>query len=125
MLREAGAIHGKGLVVNNSSLLGRHPQPYVAAYAATKAALIALSQSAHGELSSSGIQVSALCPGWVDTPGTDWVTGTEKSSMIQAGDVAEAVLFLLRTSPRCIVPELSMASPGPDVFTVRASVFDA
>jgi NAD(P)-dependent dehydrogenase (short-subunit alcohol dehydrogenase family) len=116
MLRDAGAEHGKALVVNVSSIFGRLPQPHVAAYAATKAGLIALSHSAHGELSTAGIQVTALCPAWVDTPGTDWVTGVEKAAMIRASDVAEAVRFLLRTSPQCIVPDLTMVGPGTNLF---------
>ena len=118
MLRDAGAEHGKALVVNVSSIFGRLPQPYVAAYSATKAALIALSHSAHGELSTAGIQVAALCPAWVDTPGTDWVKGVEKAAMIRASDVAEAVRFLLRTSPQCIVPDLTMVGPGTNLFTL-------
>ena len=72
MLKEAGAEHGKALVVNTSSIAGKFGQPWLAAYAATKAAVVGLSQAAHGELSQSGIQVTALCPAFVATPMTDW-----------------------------------------------------
>lgn len=118
MLRTAGADHGKALIVNISSLFGKLPQPGVAAYSATKAAMIALSHSAHGELSPFGIQVTALCPGFVDTPGTDWVDGVDKNAMIRPTDVAEAVRFLLRTSPQCVVPDLTMVSPSSDLFRI-------
>ena len=121
MLREAGAAHGKALVVNVSSIFGKLPHPYLAAYSATKAALIALSQSAHGELSSAGVQVCALCPSWVDTPGTEWMTAVERSAMIHAEDVAEAVQFLLRTSPQCAIPEITMVSPGANLFHVTGA----
>lgn len=118
MLRKAGAEHGKALIVNVSSLFGRIPQPGVAAYSATKAALVALSHSAHGELSPSGIQVTALCPGFVDTPGTDWIADLDKTAMIRPADVAEAVRFLLCTSARCVVPDLTMVSPSTNLFRV-------
>ena len=32
--------------------------------------------------------------------------------MIQPEDIAEAVRYLLRTSPRCIVPEIQFIRPG-------------
>ena len=32
--------------------------------------------------------------------------------MIQPEDIAEAVRFLLRTSPHCIVPEIQFIRPG-------------
>jgi hypothetical protein len=43
---------------------------------------------------------------------TDWVEGVPKEDMIQPEDIAEAVRFLLRTSPACIVPELQFVRPG-------------
>ena len=73
MLKEAGAEHGKALVVNTASIAGKHGQPWLAAYSATKAAVVGLSQAAHGELAKEGIQVSAFCPAFVATPMTDWV----------------------------------------------------
>jgi len=113
MLKEAGAEHGKALVVNTSSIAGKFGQPWLAAYAATKAAVVGLSQAAHGELSQSGIQVTALCPAFVATPMTDWAEDqVSKDEMIQPEDIAEAVRFLLRTSPACIVPEIQFVRPG-------------
>ena len=44
---------------------------------------------------------------------TDWVAeSVPKEEMIQPEDVAEAVRYLLRTSPACIVPELQFVRPG-------------
>src|SRR5205823_13384365 len=71
MLKEAGAEHGKALVVNMASIAGKFGQPWLAAYSATKAAVVGLSQAAHGELSNDGVQVSAFAPAFVDTPMTD------------------------------------------------------
>jgi NAD(P)-dependent dehydrogenase (short-subunit alcohol dehydrogenase family) len=113
MLKKAGSEHGKALVVNTASIAGKFGQPWLSAYSATKAAVIGLSQSAHGELSESGIQVTAFCPGFVDTPMTDWVEDqVPRDEMIRPEDIAEAVRFLLRTSPACIVPEIQFIRPG-------------
>jgi NAD(P)-dependent dehydrogenase (short-subunit alcohol dehydrogenase family) len=112
LLREAGREHGKALIVNVASILGKHPLPNLAAYSATKAAVVALSDAAQGELAEDGIQVTALCPGWVDTPMTDWVQDAPREEMLTPADVAEAVRFLLRTSVACRVPEIQLSRAG-------------
>ena len=113
MLKEAGAEHRKALVVNTASIAGVQGQAWLAAYSATKAGVIGLSQAAHGELSGDGIQVTAFCPGFVATPMTDWVEGqVPKDQMIQPEDLAHAVKFLLATTPACIVPEIQFIRPG-------------
>src|SRR3954449_1530304 len=113
MLKEAGAEHRKALVVNTASIAGVRHQAWLAAYSATKAGVIALSGAAHGELAGDGIQVTAFAPGFVDTPMTDWTKGEiPPEDMIRPEDLAEAVRFLLRTSPACIVPEIRFIRPG-------------
>jgi NAD(P)-dependent dehydrogenase (short-subunit alcohol dehydrogenase family) len=121
-LREAGAEHGKALIANISSIFGALPRGGVAAYSMTKAAVIALSQAAHGELSEHGIQVSAICPGLVHTPGAEWMA-KDPNDMLRASDVAEVVRMLLRTSPHCVVPEITLTTPGPDVHHVALPYF--
>jgi len=112
MLKEAGAEHGKALIVNVASIAGKFGQPWLAAYSATKAGVVALSQAAHGELGGDGVQVTAFCPAFVATPMTDWVEGVAKDEMIQPEDVAEAVRFLLRTSRACMVPDIQFVRPA-------------
>jgi NAD(P)-dependent dehydrogenase (short-subunit alcohol dehydrogenase family) len=113
MLKEAGAEHRKALVVNTASIAGVRGQGWLAAYSATKAGVIALTQAAHMELSRDGIQLTAFAPGFVDTPMTDWAEDqVPRDEMIRPEDIAEAVRFLLRTSPACIVPEMRFIRPG-------------
>jgi NAD(P)-dependent dehydrogenase (short-subunit alcohol dehydrogenase family) len=113
MLKEAGGEHGKALVVNTASIAGKFGQPWLAAYSMTKAGVVGLTQAAHGELASDGIQVTAFCPGFVATPMTDWIEGqVPKDEMIQPEDIAAAVRFLLATSPACIVPEIQFIRAG-------------
>jgi NAD(P)-dependent dehydrogenase (short-subunit alcohol dehydrogenase family) len=113
MLREAGKEHGKALIVNTASVAGKSGQPWLSVYSATKAAVIGFSQATQKEVSSDGIQVTALAPGFVDTPMTDYVKEqVTAEKMIQPEDIAEAVRFLLRTSPNCVVPEVVFLRPG-------------
>jgi NAD(P)-dependent dehydrogenase (short-subunit alcohol dehydrogenase family) len=116
MLKEAAKEHGKALVVNTASIAGVTGQAWLAAYSATKAGVIGLSQAAHGELAGDGIQVTAFAPGFVDTPMTDWTKGEiSADEMIRPEDIAEAVRFLLRTSPACFVPEIRFIRAGDNM----------
>ena len=113
LLKEAGAEHGKALMVNTASYAGKHGQGWLAAYSATKFGVVGLSQALHKELSRDGVQVTALCPGFVATPMTDWIEGqVPKEEMIQPDDIAESIRFLLRTSQHCMVPEIQFVRPG-------------
>src|SRR4051794_5031598 len=113
LLKEAGAEHGKALIVNTASIAGKYGQGWLAAYSATKFGVVGLSQASHRELGEFGIQVTAICPGFVATPMTDWVEGeVPKGEMIQPEDIAEGVRFLLTTSKYCIVPELQFIRAG-------------
>jgi NAD(P)-dependent dehydrogenase (short-subunit alcohol dehydrogenase family) len=112
MLREAGAEHGKALLLNTASIAGKMGQGWLSIYAATKAAVINFTEGAHREVGSAGIQCTALAPGFVATPMTTFVQGQiPPEKMIQTEDIAEAVRFLLRTSPNCHVPEIVFTRP--------------
>jgi NAD(P)-dependent dehydrogenase (short-subunit alcohol dehydrogenase family) len=113
MLKEAGAEHRKALIANTASIAGKHGQGWLSAYSATKFGVVGLSQGMHKELAGDGVQVTALCPGFVATAMTDWIEGqVPKDEMIQPEDIAESIRFLLRTSPYCMVPELQFLRPS-------------
>lgn len=60
--------HGEGgWIVNVASMAGMGGVPYGGAYSATKAAVVALSEGWAGELQSKAINVSVLCPAFVQT----------------------------------------------------------
>jgi NAD(P)-dependent dehydrogenase (short-subunit alcohol dehydrogenase family) len=113
MLREAGAEHRKALIVNTASIAGKKGQGWLSVYSATKAGVVGFSQATQKECEQDGIQVTALCPGFVDTPMTEFIRGqVSQESMIRPEDIAESVRFLLDTSPACLVPEIVFTRPG-------------
>ena len=113
LLRAAGAEHRNALVVNTSSLSGKSGQPWLSVYSATKAAVIGWTQAMNKELNGEGVKSVALCPGFVETAMTEFVRDqVPAEEMIRPEDIAEAVRFLLRTSPHCVVPEIVFQRPG-------------
>lgn len=60
--------HGKGKIINISSIGGRQPDPSFPAYCASKAAVISLTQSLASELGPFNINVNTICPGTIWTP---------------------------------------------------------
>jgi short-subunit dehydrogenase len=103
-----------GHVINMSSLSGKAGPPYCESYAATKAGIIAFTESLRAEYSESGIGFSVICPGFVEAGIYERVvkeTGLKISRLIgtsSADDVAVAVIRAIRrNSPEIII------NPGP------------
>jgi NAD(P)-dependent dehydrogenase (short-subunit alcohol dehydrogenase family) len=103
-----------GRIVNMSSLAAKRPKPYLSAYAASKAAVVALTGSLAQEVAGFGITVNAILPGDVDTSLKQWglqleagITGQPYDQVLAAAtarvplgrfatpeDVADLVVFL-------------------------------
>ena len=94
---------GDGAVINIGSVSGKSGEANGAAYSASKFGLIGFTQSLFEEVRENGIKVAAILPGFVDTPMIPPVKQLDRSRMIQADDVAEAVLYVL-TSPATACP---------------------
>lgn len=113
MLQAAGAQHGQAMVVNLASIAGRSGQPWLSVYAATKAAVLNWTRGLQTELGKSGVRATALAPGFVDTPMTEFVQGeVPPEQMIQPDDLAKTVTWLLSLSSHCWVPEVFFERPG-------------
>lgn len=59
---------GKGRIMNVASLLSFLPFPYYSVYSATKSFVLAFTETVAAELQGTGVNVTALCPGTVETP---------------------------------------------------------
>ena len=116
LLKAAGAEHRNALVVNLASLAGKSPQPWLSVYSATKAAVIAYTNAMNRELNAYGVKSVAFCPGFVDTDMSDFVKSSiPAEEMLKTSDVAEALRFLLRVSPMCVIPEVVFQRPGETI----------
>jgi NAD(P)-dependent dehydrogenase (short-subunit alcohol dehydrogenase family) len=62
------AERGSGHVVNVSSMAGYNASPTLPAYSATKFAVLGLSEALREELKPTGVGVTAICPGLINTP---------------------------------------------------------
>ena len=78
-LRERGA----GAIVNVSSIAGKTGRAFTAAYAASKFAVIGLTQALAHELGPLNIRVNAVCPGLLRT--TMWLEGVAPARARQLG----------------------------------------
>ena len=92
------AARGWGRVVNVASVAGLAGARYIAAYAASKHALIGLTRVAAAEVAARGVTVNAVCPGFVDT---DMTRETLRRIVEATGkDESEALEALRRQSPQ-------------------------
>jgi 3-oxoacyl-(acyl-carrier-protein) reductase len=98
---------GWGRIINISSIVGQTGNFGQANYAATKGAIISLTESLARELARKGITVNAVAPGFIET---DMVSGMPEAAVNQVKamtpmgrlgkpeEIADAVVFL--ASPR-------------------------
>ncbi len=106
LLRES-----RGHVVNLASIAGTLPTPALAAYGASKAAVISFTRSLNAELDGDGVRALALCPAFVDTPMAAWAP-VPSEEMIRPEDCAELVRAVLRLSPFARVPQIVIERLG-------------
>lgn len=81
-----------GRIINMSSIAARRPRPFVSAYAASKAAIIALTQALAQEVGEHSITVNAILPGDVDTEMKQW--GLQLESLVTSQPYEEVVAAL-------------------------------
>jgi short-subunit dehydrogenase len=89
---------GHGAIINVASTAAFQPNPYGAAYGATKAYLLNLTQAVHEEIRGSGVQLMALCPGFTTTEFQDVASiGAELPDLVvqRADEVVSSALRAL------------------------------
>ena len=94
-------VETKGHLILTSSLAGRRALPG-SLYSATKFAVTSMGEGARLELNGTGVRVTLIEPGMVDTPFFD----ERPVGMLEPDDVARAVMFAVSQPPHVDVNEI-------------------
>lgn len=81
---------GEGLIINVSSRMAIDPHPTTTAYAASKAALLALSKSLAMEVKDRGIKVTFLAPGGTKTN----IATPKHEGYLEPSAIADAIVYI-------------------------------
>jgi short-subunit dehydrogenase len=109
----AMAERGRGAILVVASSAGFQPLPGQATYSASKAFALTFAEALHAELRSSGVAVTALCPGPVDTEFADRAGIADAFEMapgfmkVAAPEVARQAIAGLDANKRVVVPGLA------------------
>ena len=101
----------RGQIVTLASIAGTIPTPGLAVYGATKAALIAWTNSLNREEAENGVRATAISPGFVATRMTEW-TGLPDDEQISTDDIVALVRAVLSLSPMARVPNIVVERVG-------------
>lgn len=112
------AIHrfrkrGGGFLIQIGSLAGKNPFAGGAAYNASKFALNGFSEAMMLDHRYDNVRVSTILPGSVDTDFNPRKAGAKADWKIAPEDIAEIVLWILRTPPRTLVSHVEVRPSKP------------
>jgi uncharacterized protein len=106
----AFAARGQGTIINIASVLALAPELFNGSYSGTKAYLLNLSQSLHGEIGSKGVRIQAVLPGATRTAiweksGTD-VSKLPPGILMEVDEMVDAALAGLDLGEIVTIPSL-------------------
>ena len=110
-----------GSVINVASVAGLKATPTLAAYGASKAAVISLTKTLAMEWGPSGVRVNALCPGWTKTDLNSDLWGDEA---LAAHMVSTTGLKRWAEAEEMVGPALFLASDASSFLTGQALAVD-
>lgn len=97
---------GSGHIINIASISGFEVTKQSTMYSATKAAIHTITQGLEKELARTGIRVTSISPGMVDTPMGSGDSGDRKK--LEAKNIAEAVVYALEQPSHVNVNEITV-----------------
>jgi 2-deoxy-D-gluconate 3-dehydrogenase len=112
---------GSGSIINVASVAGLTGTPMMAAYGASKAAVISLTKTLAAEWGPSGVRVNALCPGWTKTDlNRDLWDGADEGASWVAGQAIKR----WGTVEEMVGPTVFLASDASSYLTGQSLVVD-
>jgi hypothetical protein len=124
---------GSGHIVNLASVAGLLAPPYLAAYSASKFAMVAMSRALRFELAPFGVGVSTVCPGVVETPFFDTHPSLRvrprSGPVLSAAQVSRETLRAIRKNrglvviPRSLAVGLTIARAVPGLLNAGLGVY--
>ncbi len=110
-----------GSIINVASVAGLGGSPMMAAYGASKAAVISLTKTLAVEWGGSGVRVNALCPGWTKTDLNEGLWSTPDGG---EGFVQHQALKRWATVHEMVGPVVFLASDASSYMTGQSLVID-
>ena len=113
---------GSGVIINMSSVTAYSGDLRAAAYASTKAAIVALTRHTATMYGARGIRCNAVAPGLILTPGSAVYLTEQDANLLayerlgppaaEPDDIANTVLFLASGEARCITGQTIVVDGG-------------
>lgn len=94
-----------GRIINIASVAGLSGAKYIAAYSASKHAVMGFTRSAAHEVADKGVTVNAVCPGFVDTPMTEQSVANIVAATGKSREEALSAILQMTPQGRLIAPE--------------------
>jgi len=99
---------GAGTVVNVASSAAIKAPAGEAVYAASKAGLVAFTRASFHEMRQSGLKLSVILPGLVDTALIPNNKRLDRAAMLSTADVAHAVMQIVNSPARSCLVEVTL-----------------
>ncbi|MDP3813968.1 SDR family oxidoreductase [Pseudomonas sp.] len=117
---------GRGAIINLASVVALSPEMFNAVYSATKAYVLSLSQTLHGEIGKLGVQVQAVLPGITRTEiwersGMD-ESALPPSMIMEVGEMVDAALAGFDQGELVTIPSLPDAADWAELVNARAKL---
>ena len=115
---------GSGRIINIASVAGLIGSPGLAAYAASKAAIVSLTKSASLELAKTDIRINAICPGFIDAGMTETILKPNSREaeyfqsripdprLIATDEFVSTLMWLLFEAPKAIMGQSIVIDNG-------------
>ena len=97
-----------GRIIVLVSMSGKRSKGDLAAYSASKFALMSLCQTMKNKGWKENIRVTAICPSWVNTKMSNEISSIEKSKMTQPEDISELCSTILKLPLQSVPFEIAL-----------------